>query len=329
MTSRLEQIAARALHGDGASREEALALCREETPLEELLDAADAVRREHCGDGVQLCAIVNAKSGACREDCRFCAQSAKSRTGAAVYPLLSRDLILQRANAAASGAVSAFGIVTSGPQLTDWEMDEIAAAVEEIRRGGGTLPCVSVGELSAAQLARLREAGLWRLHHNLETSERFFPQICSTHTWRQRAETVRRALRAGLRVCSGGLFGLGETWEDRVDLGLALRELGVTSVPVNFLTPVPGTPLAETAPLTPPEALRILAMLRLLLPQAVIRVCGGRPAALRERQREMFRAGASALMTGDYLTTSGIGLASDLALLESLGLRPIAESAAG
>ncbi len=290
-------------------------------PLAELLAAAGRERQRFSGDRVQFCVIVNARSGACSEDCRFCAQSARHRTGAAIYPLLDAEKLLAAARAQADSGARHFGLVTSGPTVTAQELEALEKAIRLIRAETPLKPCASLGRLSEAELARLQAAGLERYHHNLETSKRFFPQICSTHSWRERVETVRAAQRVGLEVCSGGLFGLGEKWADRIDLALALRELDVRSVPLNFLTPVPGTPLADRRPLEADEGLRIIALFRLLLPRASLRICGGRPTTLGARQAELFAAGADALMTGDYLTTAGISPATDRAMVEGLGLR--------
>jgi biotin synthase len=316
----LDTVLERALAGTGAARDEALRIADAgATPLEDLLDAADRVRRGHRGEDVHFCAIVNARSGACSEDCAFCAQSARHAADVDAYPLRSPDEILA-ARPDAAGGIGAFGIVTSGPTVTDAEFPRLLEAVRRLRAAWTGRVCASLGTLRPEQLRALREAGLHSLHHNLETSEAFFPSICTTHAWRERVRTVRAAKAAGLAVCSGGLFGLGETWTDRVDLALALRDLGVTSVPLNFLNPVPGTPLGSRPPLPAEEALRIIALFRLLLPAATIRVCGGRPLVLGDQQGEIFRAGADALVTGNYLTTPGIDPDADRALVRRAGL---------
>ncbi len=316
----LAEIRTRALAGRGAAREELLRLSDTAlTPLGPLLDAAEAVRRAHRGDEVDFCSIVNARSGACPEDCAFCAQSARHETDVSAYPLLSPEAVLAAAPDAAEG-IRAFGIVTSGPTLSKTELARLLETIRRLRPAWPGRICASVGTLAPESLRVLREAGLDGLHHNLETSEAFFPAICTTHAWRERVATVRAAREAGFIVCSGGLFGLGESWADRVDLALALRELEVPNVPLNFLTPVPGTPLAHRPPLAAEEALRIIALFRLGLPSATIRICGGRPLVLGDRQEEMFRAGADGLMTGNYLTTSGIDPARDRALVERAGL---------
>lgn len=318
-------VTARAIAGAGCDRDEALFLATQ-TPWPTLRDAAQAVREAYFGDVIDLCVIVNARSGACSEDCRFCAQSAHHRTGVEVYDLLAPEALVADAARLDGRGASTYGIVTSGPTVNEGELARITEAVERVPEATGMRPCASLGALSEDQLRRLKEAGLTRFHHNLETSEAFYSRICTTHAWRDRLETVRAAQRAGLEVCCGGLFGLGEGWADRIDLALALRDLGIRSVPVNFLHAVPGTALGEREPLTAEEALRIVALYRLMLPKATIRVCGGRPQVLGERQREMYAAGANAIMTGDYLTTSGISPERDRALITELGLRVAADA---
>ncbi len=307
--------------GVGVDRATALALSDpERTPWAALLAGAERIRQERRGDRVRRCMIVNARSGACSEDCAFCAQSRHHTTATTVFPLLSREEILARARDALAAGVTCFGIVTSGRKPSPSELDELAAAARGCRELGLPGIGLSVGILDRDELARLRKAGVDHINHNLETSRRFYPEICTTHSWDERRATVAAALALGLRVCCGGIFGLGETWADRVDLALALRELGVDQVPLNFLAPVPGTPLGTRARLPSAEALRVIAVYRFLLPDAVLGICGGRPETLGERQGEVFAAGADGLMTGDYLTTTGIDVASDLAMIRAAGL---------
>ncbi|MFO7898322.1 MAG: biotin synthase BioB [Planctomycetota bacterium] len=309
--------------GDGVGRDEALWLPRS-APFDELLFGANRLRRRLCGDVVHLCSVINAKSGACPEDCAFCAQSARYETAADVYPLVAEEQMTSRARAAAGRGADHFGIVTSGESAcaNRRDFETICAAAEAIAREGAVEPCVSIGRLEPADLDRLKAAGLRRIHHNLETSERFYPQICTTHSHTDRVATVRNAKAAGLEVCCGGLFGLGETWADRVDLALRLRELGVDSVPINFLQPVPGTPLGSRPLLEPREALRVIALFRFVLPARTIKICGGREVVLRDLQSWMFAAGASGTMVGHYLTTAGRDAADDLRMIADLGLTP-------
>ena len=215
-----------------------------------------------------------------------------------------------------------FGIVTSGESAcrNQRDFEAICAAAKEIQASGCVNACVSIGKLAPGDVEKLGAAGVRRIHHNLETSGRFFPEICTTHSHADRVDTVRNVKAAGIETCCGGIFGLGETWEDRVDMALELRGLGVDSVPINFLNPVPGTPLGGRPLLPPTEALRIIALYRFLLPDKEIKVCGGREMTLRDLQSWMFRAGASGTMIGDYLTTKGRSPADDLRMIADLGL---------
>jgi len=321
MATDVRDLVRAAASGELLGREEGLFLA-EEAPFDELVCGANEIRRSRRGDVVSLCAIANARSGACPEDCAYCAQSAHWGTDAPVYPMRPRDELVSAARCAEAALADAFCIVCSGrgPEGGDFrELVERARAVREVL---SIELHVSAGELSRAQVRELRSCGVTSVNHNLETSERFFPSVCSTHSWADRARTVELLREERLEPCSGGIFGMGETWADRVDLALALRGLGVRRVPVNFLNPRPGTPLAGRSVLAPREALRILAVLRFLLPDAEIRTCGGRSLALGPLESWMFHAGASATMIGDYLTTKGRPPAEDVAMLDALGLEP-------
>lgn len=291
-----------------------------EMPLEELLSEAIRMREKRFGRAIETCMITNAKCGLCENNCRFCSQSVHNNTEITVYPLHESERLKNEAEKASDSGAMYFGIVTSGSTVNPSELERIAETVETVSQTGKIGMCASLGQLDEASLRKLKVAGLSRYHHNLETSERFYPQICSTQSWRNRYDTVKRALDAGLEVCSGALFGMGESWQDRVELALTLRELGVTSVPMNFLHAHPGTPLANQPPLSAEEALRIIALFRHLLPETSLRVCGGRPKILADMQNLIFAAGADALMTGNYLTTSGITPETDRHMIESQGL---------
>lgn len=285
-----------------------------------LFDSAARLRQAAFGRRVELCAIINARSGNCGMDCRFCSQSRHNSTGVAVFPLLPDAELAERTARLADSPVRHIGLVTSGGALEGGEFvrlrDFIASCPDGVRRK----LCASLGRLSQGQLEALHAAGLPRFHHNLETAESYYPNICTTQRWQDRRATARRARAAGLELCCGGLFGLGESWEDRVDFALALREEGVRNVPLNFLHPHPHTPLGGRPPLDAAEALRIIAVFRHILPQATLRVCGGRPLVLGGRQADIFAAGANALMTGDYLTTRGGGLEDDIRMIQAQGL---------
>ena len=301
--------------------EEALTLTR--LPEEELLRRADAVREARFGKNVSLCAIINARSGNCGMDCAFCSQSRRSTADIQTYPMLDAERLRERILQLAALPVRHIGIVASGGALRERELEIVGETLLSLPDEIRARVCGSLGRLPREALERLARQGLRRFHHNLETASTRYPDICTTQTWEQRRETVLRARAAGLSVCSGGIFGLGESWEDRCRFALELAALQADNVPVNFLYPHPGTPLGDRPVMEPGEALRVVALLRCLLPQATLRVCGGRPSALGERQPEMFRAGANALMTGDYLTTCGNGAAQDVRMIADAGFKVV------
>ena len=304
----------------GINRDSALALShRKGAEMYDLFALANRVREKFRGNSVDLCSIINAKSGACPEDCSFCAQSAHSRSDTNVYPLLSKEKILDAAVSAKKNGVRRFCIVTSGKKPSNKELDEICNFISEIR-DLGLLPCATLGMLDTGQLRQLKDAGLNRYHHNLETSEHFFSEICTTHTYRDKIKTIEAAKSIDLSICSGGIFGLGESWEDRIDMAFALKETGVDSVPLNFFTPIKGTLSEDRELLNPLEALKIIALYRLVLPECEVRVCGGRPATLRDLHSHIFQAGADGLLIGNYLTTNGRDPKDDLQMINDLGL---------
>ena len=290
-------------------------------PLEDLLDETDRIRTESFGNEIDLCAIVNIKNGRCTMDCRFCAQSQHHGTTIETYPLLHAENLSSETHKFWEQNIPRVGWVASGRSLNSEELDAVLDGVQSVlSEKGANQVCASLGQLDTSALSALKEVGVCRYHHNLETSERFYPSICTTQHWRDRRATVERVKELGWTICSGGLFGLGETWEDRLQLALTLKELEVDSVPINFLSPISGTPLADQKPLSSEEALRIVALFRLTLPKTTIRICGGRPTVFAEREQDelLFRAGANALMTGNYLTTSGISPKKDRELIERL-----------
>ena len=314
--SELHDVRDRVLSGGAVDRPTALWLY--DQPLDGLCACADEIRRHFCGNGFDLCTIVNAKSGRCPENCKFCAQSAHNHTGAEQYPLLSADEIVAHATENARQGVLRYSIVTSGKRLSDGEVDQVCAAVRRIRAETPLAVCISGGLLNLAQFARLKDAGVTRVHNNLEASRRFFPFVCTTHTFDDKVAAIHAAQAAGLTVCSGGIMGLGETPADRIDMALTLRELGVKSVPVNLLNPIPGTPFANNPRLTADDLRRIVAVYRFILPDAAIRLAGGR-GLLPDKGRSCFLSGANAAISGDMLTTAGITTATDRALLAELG----------
>ena len=304
------------LEGYEITRQDALSLV--EQPLEELCAAADEIRKAFCSDGFDLCTIINGKSGRCPENCRFCAQSAHNHTQAAQYPLLPAEEIVEQAKENERQGVLRYSIVTSGKRLSDEEVDRMCEAVRRIRSECSISVCVSFGLLNREQFARLKEAGVTRVHNNLEASRSFFPKVCTTHTFDDKVAAIRAAQEAGLSVCSGGIMGLGEGWKDRIDMALSLRDLGIESVPVNMLNPVPGTPLEGQERLTGDEMRRIVAIYRFILPGAAIRLAGGR-GLLEDKGVGCFESGANAAISGDMLMTAGITVVTDRKLLEELG----------
>lgn len=287
--------------------------------LFEFFSAAGKIREAFRGKKVDLCSIINAKSGACSEDCSYCAQSSRSKAEIPVYRLLKEDSVLEKAREAKEAGVKRFCIVTGGRKVGQGELKEIASMVGKIREIG-LLPCATLGLMEKGELALLKDEGLERYHHNLETSEDFFPSICSTHTYSDKIRTINAAKSAGLSVCSGGIFGLGESWDDRIAMALALKELNIDSIPLNFLIPIKGTPMEGAGFLNPLEALRIISLYRCLLPDKEVRVCGGRRQVLGEFNSMVFMAGADSLLTGNYLTTTGTTYEDDLRLIRQYGL---------
>lgn len=303
--------------------EEALAvLAAGPGDLVEVLAAADCLRRRHKGDEINLCSIVNARSGACSEDCAFCSQSARYETQIEKYPLISVEQALGRAKEAVGFRAREFSIVTSGyTENKERDFKSLSSTVAAVAEETPLSVCASLGVLSEEQLSKLKGSGLTRYHHNLETAATYFPMVCTTHSYEEDVEMVRRAKRAGFYVCSGGIFGMGESKEQRVELAMALRELDVDSVPINFLNPIAGTPFEGKRELTPVDCLKIIAMLRLVLPEKDLVVCGGREVNLRDLQSMIFFAGANGMMVGGYLTTSGRNYEDDLKMIEDLGLK--------
>ena len=287
-------------------------------PLEQLVSSANNVRKKYIGTNLKLCSILNAKSGLCSEDCKFCAQSAGHHTDMPVYPLKEKEQIIQAAQNAKDIGAQMFGIVTSGNRLTDKELNTIAQAISEIKDIVDISPCASLGALDKSQLALLKEAGLCRYHHNIETSRRFYPQIVSTHSFEQRVETIRSAKEAGLEVCSGGIIGMGENWTDRIDMAYTLKELDVDSVPVNILIPIKGTAFELVEPITAEDVIRTICIFRIILKDKTIKIAAGRETALKDSQAKAFLAGANGMIIDGYLTVKGQALENDYSLIEEI-----------
>jgi biotin synthase len=286
-----------------------------------LFAEASRIRGHFKGSAASLCSIINAKSGRCPENCAFCAQSASHTTNAQVYPLVDEEEIVRCAHSAEQNGARCYGIITSGTGIAPGEeLDKICRAVRRIKAETGIDPSCSLGILDVQTALLLKQAGMVTYHHNLETARSFFPSICTTHDYEDDVETIRAVKQAGLKVCCGGIFGLGEGFPHRVELAETLRELNVDTVPINFLNPVEGTRLADADFLTPMECLKIIAIYRFMLPEKNLTVCGGRERNLRELQSWIFLAGASGMMTGNYLTTPGRDPQQDRQMLTDLEL---------
>ncbi len=303
--------------GGSVTRDEALALADE--PLDDLTAAADEIREKMCGNRFDMCTIVNGKCGRCPEDCKYCAQSVHYHTACQdTYPLLATEVLLEGARRNQEQGVLRYSIVTSGKRLSDAEVEQVCGSIREIRRQIGIEVCVSFGFLDEEQFRKIKAAGASRVHCNLETSRNYFPQVCTTHTYDEKVAVLRAAKSAGLSICSGGIMGLGETMEDRIDMALALRDLGVKSVPVNLLNPIKGTPYERNRILSNDELCRIVAVFRFIIPDGDIRLAGGR-GLVGDKGARCFKSGANAAISGDMLTTAGVTVATDMALVEGLG----------
>ncbi len=310
----IEKIYEKALAGELICLTDACALV--DADMEELALYAGKLRDRFTGASVKTCAIVNARSGHCSEDCIFCAQSAHYGTQAPVFPFIDISGIERAAKRVKELGVERFSIVSSGLSPTPEEFQKIKQAVALVS-AMGLQADVSVGCLSYERLVELKNVGLASYHHNLETSRSFFPNVCTTHSYDEDVNAIKEALRAGIEVCCGGIFGIGESWEDRYELAVLLRVLGVQSVPINFLNPVAGTPKEGTEVLAEEEAMRIISLYRFILPDRVLRICGGRNAVFKtDGARKTFSAGASGVMVGDYLTVKGTDISEDMEFIK-------------
>ena len=319
MMSIVRQLKEKVMSEEWIGKEEALQLAA--APLKELTEAADEIRRRYCGDTFDICTIINGKSGKCSEDCKFCAQSSRYHTGLKdTYPLLGTEELLEEAKYNADRGVLRYSIVTSGRCLSDREVERLCDSIRKIKEETDIRICVSPGLLQEEQFRKLKEAGADRVHCNLESSERYFLQVCTTHTYEEKTAAIQAAERAGLSVCSGGILGLGESMEDRIDMVLTVRNLGVRSIPVNVLNPIPGTPYEKNPVLSGEEILRCTAVFRFLIPDGFIRLAGGR-GLMEDKGKKCFQSGANAAISGDMLTTAGITVESDMEMIRSLGYK--------
>ena len=288
------------------------------TDLKELSYCAEQIRKKFCGNKFDMCSIINGKSGKCSENCKFCAQSSHYKTNIKEYPLLDTDNIFKEAKHNSDKKVKRFSIVTSGKKLTEQEIDSVCKTYEKINKECNIMLCASMGLLTEQQFIKLKNAGVSRYHCNLETSRNFFPKICTTHSYDDKINTINLAKKAGLEICSGGIFGMGETFQDRIDMFFELYNLGIKSVPVNVLNPIKNTPFENNNILSQEEILRTVATARFILPDAFIRLAGGR-LLFKDKGVSMFSSGANATITGDMLTTGGTSIAEDFDTINKLG----------
>lgn len=289
--------------------------------LDELCAGADKIREKLCGNKVDLCSIINGRGGRCSENCKFCAQSAHHNTDCEEYGFLEQKTFMEGCAYASEQGVNRYSIVTAGRTIEGEDLEKAIAAYQAMHEAyPDMILCASHGLVKGEDLKRMREAGVTMYHSNVETSEHFFPEICTTHTYEDKLNEIRLAREAGMEVCSGGIFGMGETWQDRLDMAALLAELQVNSIPLNFLLPIKGTPLEDREKLTQEEIIRIVAIFRYLNPTAFIRIAAGR-SYFEQGGEILFRAGANATLTGDMLTTVGNNIVQDREMLERLGFQ--------
>ncbi len=321
MKSFIKDLEIRILSGEYINFQEAMALTelKNNEEIEQLCLSANNIRKTFCGNKVDLCSIMNAKSGRCSEDCKFCAQSVHYNTNAEIYGLVSKEAALKVAKENESEGVNRFSLVTSGRGITSSDFEKVLDIYEKLNRELKMKLCASLGILEYDKLLKLKERGITMYHHNLETSREFYKEICTTHSYEERIDTIKAAQKAGIPVCSGGIIGLGESWVDRINLAFQLKELKVMSIPVNVLNPVKGTPLEDSKNLSQEDILKTIAIFRFINPKALIRLAGGRNL-IRDLGKECFNSGANATITGNYLTTSGNKICDDKKMISELKL---------
>lgn len=316
----LLELTDRVINGYLPDKEDALALAAY-PDLNELCDCAGKITATLCGNTVDSCSIVNARSGLCGEDCKWCAQATRHHSGCNTYNIIDKEEVLSAAKQNITQGIRRFSLVTSGRKVSDTDMPAFIDIYRQLACETDLYLCASMGLLNADQMRKLYEAGVRRYHCNLETCEEFFPTLCTTHTPAQKKETIRAAREAGLQVCSGGIIGMGETMSHRIDLALELRELDVDSVPVNILNPIKGTPLENTPLISEEEVIRSMAIFRFLLPDKTIRFAGGRARMSAASNERMLTGGVNGILMGDMLTSVGNSVAEDKATVSKLGLK--------
>ncbi|MGO8987618.1 MAG: biotin synthase BioB [bacterium] len=322
MRREIRKIGDKVLEGKDVSIKDVLPLLGTNGPdVLDLAAVANRVREEFNGNKIDLCSLLSVKSGKCPEDCAFCAQSAHYKTEAPVYPLMDIQRIVEEAKEAQARGAGRFCLITSGREVSDKEFEIILEALGRIR-GETTLDLdCSLGTLSKERAESLRKVGVTRYNHNVETAESHFLQICTTHSFRDRVKTVEVLKEQGFSVCCGGIIGLGESPQQRLELAFSLKQLGIDCIPFNILNPRPGTPLENSEPIPPMEVIKTISLFRLVLPKGTIKIAGGREANLRDLQSLALLAGANGLIVGNYLTTPGRNAADDLTMVRDLGFK--------
>jgi biotin synthase len=320
MRKEIQKIGEKALEGENVGMKEVLPLLRAKGPdILDLAAVANRVREEFNGNEIDLCSLLNVKSGGCSENCAFCAQSGHYKTEAPVYPLLDMDRIVEEAREAQKKGTGRFCLITSGRELKDKEFETILSALDRIRKETALDLDCSLGTLSADRAEALNKVGVTRYNHNLETAESHFSKICTTHSFQDRVQTIAVLKDRGFSVCCGGIVGLGESPQQRLELAFSLRQLGIDCIPFNILNPRPGTPLEHSESVPPMEVIKTIALFRLILPKGTIKIAGGRETNLRDLQSLALLAGANGLILGNYLTTLGRSAEDDLTMIKDLG----------
>lgn len=318
----IQNLKNKILNGQPISDLEAISLADiKPEQYEELFSAAAEITRHFCSDQFDSCSIINARSGKCSENCKWCAQSAHFNTGATTYPLVSRETCMQMAEMNRQHGIRRFSLVTSGKAMHGAELDRACEYYREMQQQGGMHLCASMGLLNEEELQKLIDAGVSRYHCNLETAPSYFPELCTTHSQEDKIKTIRTAQKLGMEICSGGIIGMGETRLQRIELALKLRELNVDSIPVNFLQPIPGTPLENVEYISEKEILVTTAIYRFIHPRIVIRFAGGRARVSRENQLRAIHIGMNGGIMGDLLTTIGAQVSEDKKLIAEAGLK--------
>ncbi|MDO5715185.1 MAG: biotin synthase BioB [Tissierellia bacterium] len=311
----IQGLKEKVLSGYEITKEEAIQLYEEN--IEELKIAADDIRKKMCGNSFDICTIINSKSGRCSENCTFCAQSAHYDTEVDCYGLLPDNIIIEDAIGQYRHGILRYSLVSSGKGLTDKEIQRVCNIVREIKKRVPIKICISAGLISKAHLLQLKKAGVERIHNNVETSRNYFPKICTTHSYDQKIEVIKKAKEVGMEICTGGIFGLGESKKDRIDMAFDIKKLGIRSVPINILHPIPNTPLENNKILSQKEIDGTIAIYRFIMPKAILRLAGGR-AQMEEHGKTAFQSGANAAISGDLLTTHGVNVKEDMAMIKSL-----------